>query len=175
MKHKFRIRLAQQDDKQKVAELFILSIANKKNLFNTSLVQSSYVNEFVNKTIDRGDMILVENHNNELELIGEIHYYNTDVNSDDRSFRELSFFSRIERKKDEFDTDLIEWLFSEIENKHKDVFSVEITAHVSCSTSMEQYLKKGISAEGNYQGRLKNQNSNYKTLIPLSWINPSFN
>ncbi len=176
MQNKFRIRQAKKDDKAKVIDLFIHSIANKKNLLNASLVESTFVNEFINNAIEQGNLLVVENLENELELIGEVHYYyNTTLNSSDEYSRELTFFSRLERRKEDIDSDLIEWLFGEIEKKHKDVFSVEITTPVRDTACVEAYRERGISIEENYRGRLKNQNDSYKTVVPLAWVNPSFN
>jgi hypothetical protein len=176
MKNKFRIRKARKEDKPKVRELFIHSLANRKNIFHPSMVESDYVNEFVNKTIDQGDMILVENHENELEMIGEVHYYyNRTPTDNDGISKEITFFSKIGRTKPDHDVDLVDWLYSEIEKKHTDVFSVEIIAPVSNVASVDAYRKKGIRVESNYTGRLKDGKSNFSTLLPLAWVNPSFN
>lgn len=176
MNNKFRIRQARKEDKPQVTELYIRSIANKKNIFSPALVVPAYVKDYVNKTIDQGDMIVVENMNNELELIGEVHYYyNRPTEENDGFSREITFFSKLERNWEETGIDLVDWLYGEIEKKHKDVFSVEITIPVANKESVDSYKKKGILVESNYKGRLSGTDNNYNTLLPLAWINPSFN
>ena len=176
MKYKFRIRKARKEDKPQVKEVLAHSIANRKNLFSPTSVASVYIDEFVNKAIERGDMILVENHENELELIGEVHYYyNGQTSEKDGYSREITFFSKIDRTNTSEGNELIEWLYGEIEQNHTDVFSVELMAPVLNIDSVNSYKDKGISVETNYNGRLKCGKQGVHTFLPLSWVNPSFN
>jgi hypothetical protein len=176
MKQSFKIRKAHQMDKPMVKELFAQSIADKKNLLNATYVVPDFLDDFVNTNIDQGNMILVENQNNELELIGEVHYYQSTVpGTNDVYSKEINFFSKPERSANEKETDLIEWLYGEIETKHKDVFSVKVTTSVKTFSHIEHYRKKGILIEGNIDNRLKNSGNLWKSMLPFCWINPSFN
>lgn len=175
MKTKYKIRYAKSDDRQKIQQLFIASVANQKNLFNPEMVNPIFVEDFVNKVIDQGNMIVVENLNNELELIGEIHYYNTSVTNGDHYMKEIIFLSRMEGNNDQRETELVEWLYGEIENKHRDVFSVMLNTPVKSMETVKHFVEKGIQIIGNFTGRLSGANHKSITMLPLSWINPSFN
>ena len=176
MEYKFRIRKARKEDKPQVREVLADSVANRKNIFSAASVAGDYIDEFVNKAIDNGDMILVENHENELELIGEVHYYHNRHSSENDGYsKEITFFSKIARDSTVLRNDLIDWLYGEIEKKHTDVFSVEIMAAVYSIDSLNTYRAKGISIESNYSGRLKNGGHGFNTFLPLAWVNPSFN
>jgi hypothetical protein len=172
---KFKFRTATKDDRQKVQQLFAHSVANEKNLFNPELVKASFIDDFVNKIIDQGNMIIVENGSDGLELIGEVHYYNTSATESEKYVKELVFFSRLESENDHEETELFEWLYGEIEQKHSDVFSVDLSMPVSKSDSVALFMKKGINIECNYRGRLSKVAGKRKVMLPLKWINPSFN
>ncbi len=174
MKRKYKFRTATKDDCQKVQQLFVNSIATEKNIFSPEMVKSTFVEDFVNKIIDQGNMVIVENNSDELELIGEVHYYNTSASMGEKYLKELVFFSRMEIKSLERETELVDWLYGEIERKHTDVFSVGISTPVSDLSTVAYFMGKGINVKGNYQGRLKNT-SNKNLFLPLKWINPSFN
>jgi hypothetical protein len=173
MNTKYKIRTATKDDREKIQHLFIRSVACEKNIFSHELVSSSFIDDFVNKVIDEGNMIVIENHASHVEMIGEVHYYNPSAGRDDTCLKELVFFSWKEEEHEE-EHELIEWLYGEIEQKHSDVFSVGISAPVSSLHSILMYQKKGITVEGNYLGRM-NKNCRQKIMLPLKWINPSFN
>lgn len=175
MKTKYRIRAAQPKDRQKIQQLYVASVANKKNIFNPSLVNPLFIDDFVNKVIEQGNMIVVENLNNELELIGEVHYYNTSVSDSEEYMKEIIFSSRVSVENDFSETELIDWLYGEIEKKHQDVFSVVISTPVKNPDSVKKFRRKGIKVNGNYHGRLNMMGNQSQTLLPLSWINPSFN
>ncbi len=173
-KKKYKFRTATKDDRDKVQHLFIHSIANEKNIFNPDMVSPAFVDDFVNKIIEQGNMIIVEDATENVELIGEVHYYNTATTKEEKHLKELVFFSRPESDNEE-ETAIVEWLYGEIERKHSDVFSVNLSTPVSKPSSVALFMKKGINIEGNYHGRLSKINGKRKLMLPLKWINPSFN
>jgi hypothetical protein len=174
MSKSFKFRTATKDDREKVQHLFIHSIVNEKNIFSPNLVSSGFLEDFVNKIIDQGNMIIVENENQHVELIGEVHYYTTTATSEDKNLKELVFFSQPHADPGH-EKELVEWLYSEIENKHSDVFSVGISTPVSDPSSIDLFMQKGIRIKGNYSGRMKHNSSRQNLFLPLKWINPSFN
>jgi hypothetical protein len=172
--NQYKFRTATKDDREKVQQLFIHSVANEKNIFSPEMVKATFIDDFVNKIIDQGNMIIVENRYEGVELIGEVHYYNTSATESEKYLKELVFFSRMENENEE-ETALFEWLYGEIEQKHSDVFSVGLSMPVSKSDSVALFMQKGINIEGNYRGRLRNVAGKRKVMLPLKWINPSFN
>jgi hypothetical protein len=164
----YKFRIATKNDREKVQQLFVCSIANEKHISSPELVKASFIDDFVNKIIDQGNMVIIENDAADVEMIGEVHYYNPAAGRSD--LKELVFFSRSEV---EDENDIIEWLYSEIEQKHSDVFSVDISAPVSSLANILMYQKKGILVQGNYECRLNGKNK--KVMLPMKWINPSFN
>ncbi len=177
MDNPYTIRIAQCSDKDRIYALIRENIAVKKLLSRSSLVPAVFLEEFVDKVIRKGQMLVVENEQKELELIGEIHDYQT-LNAsgdEDVSFREFSFFSRMDSPLAERETTLVSWLFGEISSKHRDVFRVELHAPVKSAASVDRYHQMGLRVEGNYKGRLNEKNGDFHLLLPLSWSNPSFN
>ncbi len=174
---KYKIREAKDKDKLQIYHLLRESIAREKRLVNASLVHNDFMEEFVDKLIEKGNMLVVENIHEELELIGEIHDYcfGESEECEDIGLQEYSFVSRIDTTTANRETEIVNWLFGEIQDKHHNVFRVELNAPVTSSESVDHYKKMGLIVEGNYQGRLGSASGNFRPLVPLSWTNPSFN
>lgn len=170
----YRIRLAKPDDRNQIHHMIRESVANEKKCLDPALVQADFINEYVDKVIAKGNMLVVENSQMELEMFGEIHDYNLLENA---AFvlKEFSFVSGKASSPLSGDTDIVTWLFSEIQNNHKDVFRVEMKSPVSSSSRVDYFRSLGMVVEGSYNGRLKNITGDHFPIIPLSWINPSFN
>lgn len=177
MPYHYSIRTAKDADKDKIHQLIRESIAREKQLSNPSLVPNGFMEEFIDKNIRKGNILVVENNLEELELIGEIHDYQaTGTTQDDGVFlREFIFFSRLDSTAQNRETELVNWLFGEIEKKHSNVFRVELNTFVKNAASVDHYKKMGLQVEGNFKGRLKNNDGAFQLLVPLSWSNPSFN
>ncbi len=175
MENNYKIRLANTADRLKIHELIRESIAREKSLLNPSMVNSGFMEEFVDKAIRKGHMLIVENLSDEVELIGEVHYYCSSSNIDEDSVKEFRFFSRTDGGEENREQNLVSWLFGEIQNKHHDVFRVELSTPVCNQSAVDFFRKMGLNVEGNYTGRLKPSHNPYKMMVPLSWTNPSFN
>ena len=176
MENNYKIRTAKDTDKEQIHRLFRESIAREKRLINPALVHNEFMEEFVDKLIEKGHMLVVENHDDELELIGEVHDYCTaECKEEELALQEISFFSRVDSNTAERETTLVNWLFGEIQNKHSNVFRVELNAPVSSTATVDHYKRMGLRVEGNYQGRLGANPGQFTPFVPLSWTNPSFN
>ncbi len=176
MENNYKIRTAKDSDKDQIHRLFRESIAREKRLINPALVHNEFMVDFVDKLIDKGHMLVVQNIHNEIELIGEVHdYCASDCQEEELALQEISFFSRFDSTTAERETKLVNWLFGEIQSKHSNVFRVELNAPVSSTASLDHYKSMGLRVEGNYQGRLGANPGQFTPLLPLSWVNPSFN
>lgn len=177
MDKSYRIRLAKDTDKDKIYSLIRESIAREKRLTNPSQVPEGFMEEFVDKAIKKEKMLVVENQMEEVELIGEIHDYSLQGkhNKESPGLREFIFYSRTDRDVHASETSLVNWLYSEIQNKHRDVFRVELNAPVSNPDSVNHFKKMGLMIEGKHEGRLSKSAGPFNLVIPLSWTNPSFN
>ncbi len=175
MNSNYKIRTANDADKHKIYSLVRENLASEKNLMNPALVTLGFMEEFVDKQIRKGNMLVVENDLAELELIGEIHDYHAfSVHDDEHApMKEFMFISRLDNTAIEREKQLVNWLYGEIKNKHRDVFRVELNTPVSCTETVDHFIKMGLRIEGNYHSRLKNKNVEVHLTLPLSWINPS--
>ncbi len=178
MNNHYKIRTAKDTDKKDIYRLFLEKVTREKKLLNASIVPECFLREFVDKAIKKGNMLVVENNRDEVALIGEVHYYHTngkDSPDENDLLKEFSFFSGTACDPDEQETSLVSWLFGEIEQKHHDVFRVELNTPVCSEASVNFFKKMGLTVEGNYNGRLKNKSPQRQLMLPLSWANPSFN
>ncbi len=175
MENQYKIRTARDSDKNQIHQVLRDNIARSKRLIDPNLLPPGFLEEFVDKRIKNGRMLIVENGFHEMELIGEVHDYQASdqLTTDDRSLKELSFVSRMDRKQESRETELVNWLFGEIQNKYREVFRVELNTPVSSSATVDHYENMGLAIKGNFRGRLKSKTSTFHPLVPLSWINPS--
>ncbi len=175
MENQYKIRTARNSDKNEIHQVLRENIARAKRLIDPGLLPSGFLEEFVDKRIKNGRMLVVENRFHEMELIGEIHDYqaSNQLSTDDRSLKELSFVSRMDRHQENRETELVNWLFGEIQNNYREVFRVELNTPVSSSATVDHYKNMGLVVKGNYRGRLKGKTTTFHPLVPLSWINPS--
>lgn len=175
MNSHYKIRTANDADKHNIYALVRESLASEKKLMNPAMVTPGFMEEFVDKQIRKGNMLVVENDMSELELIGEVHDYPdfSEQNEEHAPMKEFMFISRMDHKACEREKQLVNWLYGEIQRKYRDVFRVELNTPVSCTESVDHFLKMGLRVEGNYHGRLKHKTGNVHLTLPLSWINPS--
>jgi hypothetical protein len=175
METQYKIRPANDDDKNKIYALIRENIATDKKIMSPDLIPEGFMEEFVDKLIRKGSMLVVENSFLEMELIGEVHDYQTIEQPDheESEMKELSFYSRLDKMPGERETTLVNWLFGEIRTNYRDVFRVELNTPITNSASIEFYKSLGLRIEGNYNGRLKNKPEHLHLSLPLSWINHS--
>lgn len=172
MKAGYKIRLARKSDTDQVQKLVREAICHEKKCLDPMQVQADFIHEYVDKLIARGQMLVVENDTHELELIGEVHDYNDFINPA-HLLKELSFISRMDALENYNGKELLRWLFSEIQDKHKDVFRVKMTTQVGELATIEYLRALGFTMSDKLNGRLNGGISH--SLVPLSWMNPSFN
>ena len=175
MECQYKIRKARNTDKQQIHDLVRASIASEKKLANPSLVPNGFMEEFVDKMIHKGLMLVVENDMQEVEMIGEVHDYQTAATPEHNPspLKEFIFLSRLHKPDCNEETQLVNWLLGEIRNKYHDVFRVKLNTPVSSNASVDYYKKMGLRVEGNFYGRLKNNAEQHRLLVPFSWFNPS--
>ncbi len=176
----YKIRMARDTDKPRIHKLIRETIAREKQLLNPSMVPGGFMEEFVDKVIKKGNMLVVVNKQDELELIGEVHHYHPSGKPEDvfgtKSVKEIAFFSKTVPATSQADeTSLVTWLFGEIESNYKDVFRVKLNTPVCRHSTVDFFVQMGLTIEGSYKGRLKNNLDSFRPIVPLSWTNPSFN
>lgn len=170
----YKMRLASKADRTQITALVREAIAQEKKCQDPAHVQADFINEYVEKIIAMGNMLVVENETMELEMIGEIHDYMY-YGFSDYCPKELSFRTKIKSINGNDEKERVTWLYDEIQNKYANVFRVEMTTPVSQSSTVEYFRSMGLTVEGSYLGRLKNFSPAGNPVVPLSWINPAFN
>ena len=175
MHPKYKIRAATPKDTLQIRQLIRESVADEKRLLNPSMVSNSFIEEFVDKVIEKGNMVVVENDHSELELIGEIHFYNSLSGDAHEVLKEMAFVSRKVFAPGQRETELVSWLYSELQQKHQDVFRVELSTPVCHPGAVDYFINMGLRVEGKFSGRLSTNEDNTTTMVPLSWINASSN
>lgn len=170
----YKLRLASKADRNQITALVREAIAHEKKCQDPTQVQADFINEYVEKIIAMGNMLVVENETMELEMIGEIHDYMYHGFSD-YCPKELSFRTKMKTLHDSDEKERVAWLYGEIQNNYANVFRVEMTTPVSQSSTVEHFRSMGLTVEGKFLARLQGSSPESRPVVPLSWINPSFN
>lgn len=175
MKDKYKIRKATIKDTPQIRQMIRESVAYDKKLINPSSITTGFIEEFVDKVIEKGNMVVVENDHEEMELIGEIHLYNNIAGGQNEALKELAFISRNVFNENSRETELVNWLVREIQSRHQDVFRVKLSAPVCNLQQVDYFMQLGLRIEGKYSCRLSNKSGSSTMVVPVSWINAAQN
>ena len=174
MNETYRIRPASAEDREQVRDMVRQFVAIEKHCQSPEQITTSYMEEFVDKALMNGHMLVVENQLMEMQMIGHVHDYQTN-SSRSHGFRELHFIPRMSVGEQKAGTTLIEWLFKEVQEKYHDVFRVELTMPLNNTDTPDHFKAMGIHMTGNQKGRFRANGGVVLSVIPLSWMNPTFN
>ena len=168
----YTIRLAKKSDTDQARKLVREAVCYEKKCLDPLQVQADFIYEFVDKLIARGQMLVVENEAMQLELIGEVHDYYDFINPE-HQLREFFFVSRSDIQDNPRGQELISWLYDEVQHNHKDVFRVSMTASMGQAAILGHLNGHKLLRHG--KDLVRPGGNGYARLVPLSWINPSFN
>lgn len=174
MNETYKIRPARAEDMEQVRDMVRQYVALEKHCQNPEQVTSSYMEEFVDKALVKGHMLVIENQLMEMKMIGQVHHYQTNGNPN-QGFSELHFIPRMSAEKQEAGTNLVEWLFKEVQEKHRDVFRVALTIPLNNDDTVEHFKTMGIHMNASQKGRFRANGGVSVSVIPFSWMNPAFN
>lgn len=174
MNDTYKIRPARAEDTEQIRDMVRQFVAIEKHCQNPEQITSSYMEEFVDKALVKGHMLVIENQQMEMKMIGQVHHYQTNGNPN-QGFRELHFIPRMSTDGQETGTTLVEWLFREVQENHQDVFRVALTIPLNNADKVDHFRTMGIQMNMNQKGRFRSSGNVSVTVIPFSWMNPAFN
>lgn len=172
MNAKYKLRFANKNDVLQIEELVRDMLAERNSLMQPDMVNSDFVKDFVAKIVLDEEMLIVENSDKEIELIGEKHNFSNNDNPDE--IVELAFYSNVISNGKKCDTELVDWLYSEVYRRHENVFRVEVTTSVSNDQSLEMLEEKGVIINGRTGNGASVKGKNARKVMPMFWFNPSF-
>lgn len=174
MNETYKIRPARAEDMEQVRDMVRQYVAIEKHCQNPEQITSSYMEEFVDKALVKGHLLVVENQEMKMKMIGQVHHYQTNGDPN-RGFSELHFIPRMSAEEQETGTNLVEWLFREVQENHQDVFRVALTIPLNNTDKANHFKTMGIHMNANQKSRFRSSGNVSVSVIPFSWMNPAFN
>ncbi len=174
MSEKYKIRKANQSDKDKIYHWLKTAIANQMSLIDPEMVPKAFIKNYMELLFENEDFIIIENKLSEIEMIGQFYEFQNGNTSFINGIKELKLINANTNKQLEDNQELFIWLVKEINEKHSDIFQIEFTAPVSHKQIIESFKNIGFAIKGKYSNRIENLDGSFHTHIPLTWFNPSF-
>jgi ribosomal protein S18 acetylase RimI-like enzyme len=137
-------------------------------------VTDEYVEGFLEKSIDRGLVFVIENPDEPKQLIGEIHAYKSGLLIFDNTLGSLTLAIHPDFQGKKLGYRIFKTFLDEIINNRPDILRVELWVRDSNVRGQRLYQSLGFKIEGRMENRIRNSDGTYEADIPMGWINPAF-
>lgn len=136
-------------------------------------VTEAYVVNFIDKSLESGIILTIEDPENPEILIAEIHTYKPGIRVFAHIFSDLTIVVHPDYQGKGIGKLLFRTLLQEIELKHPEIMRVELITRESNKRAIEFYKKLGFSIEGRLEKRICDKNGKLEADIPMGWIRPA--
>lgn len=128
---------------------------------------------FIEKSLESGIILTIEDPENPETLIAEIHTYKPGIRVFAHVFSDLTVVVHPDHQGKGIGKVLFRTLLQEIELKHQGIMRVELIARESNKKAIEFYKKLGFSIEGRLENRICDKKGKLEADIPMGWIRPA--
>jgi ribosomal protein S18 acetylase RimI-like enzyme len=136
-------------------------------------VSEEFVSAFVEKSLNNGLIIVLENENNPEELIAEIHAYKPGIRLLEHVMLELTILVDPRFQGKGIGRTIFMIFLDEIANHRPDVGRVELMTAESNVKAQRLYQSLGFFIEGRFEMRIRTE-TGYEADLAMSWQNPNF-
>jgi putative acetyltransferase len=170
-----QFRTAQPEDWQKIKKLH-LEVSKQKNGIARweHEVTDEYVQQFMEKALDGGLMIVAEHPGDPGQLIAEIHASKSKIQVFNHLMSDLTIAVHPEFQGKKIGRTLFTIFLEEIGRNRPDIGKVELVTRESNHRALHLYQSLGFLIEGRLEMRIKTPEGNYEADIPMGWQNPNF-
>lgn len=139
-----------------------------------SEVTDEYVSGFLDKSIDKGLIFVIENSEKPDQLIGEIHAYKSGLLIFDNTLGSLTLCVHPDFQGRKLGYKMFKIFLDEIINNRPDVLRVELWVRETNIRGQRLYQSLGFKLEGRMENRIRNHDGTFEADLPMGWINPNF-
>jgi ribosomal protein S18 acetylase RimI-like enzyme len=169
------IRTAEITDLQKLKKLYQEVAKTGSGIARLEHeVTDAYISSFLEKSLDRGLIIVAEHPDNAEELIGEVHAYAPGIDVFNHVFSEMTILVHPDFQGKKVGRTLLTIFLEEIGLNRHEVGRVELFTRESNTKAIKFYQSLGFRIEGRFEMRIKTPDNNYEADIPMAWQNPNF-
>jgi ribosomal protein S18 acetylase RimI-like enzyme len=170
-----QFRTASFEDWPEIKKLH-LAVAKQKNGIARweHEVTDEYVQQFMQKSLDGGIMIVGENPDNPKELIAEIHAVKSTIHVFSHLMTDLTIAVHPDFQGKKIGRTLFTIFLEEVATNRPDVGKVELVTRESNARAIQLYQSLGFLIEGRMEMRIKTPDGHFEADIPMGWMNPNF-
>lgn len=170
---KYSVKAAGIEDCQQLFELYKLVSKNIGGIARTQdEITFEYLSSFTKKAHDKGLQFIIHNENN--NIIGEIHCYKLEPKVFDHIFSELTIVIHPDYQSKGLGKRLFEHLLNYVENNRQDILRIELIARESNVKAISLYESLGFEKEGKLKNRIKVSDNAFESDIPMGWFNKNY-
>lgn len=133
-----------------------------------------YINNNLQKALQTGISLVIDNPNNTNDVIAEIHCYKPEPKVFNHILSELTIVIHPQFQTKGLGKLLFAELLNQVSLTRKDILRVELIARESNRKAIELYTKLGFKIEGRLEKRINTKNGLFEADIPMAWINANF-
>ncbi|RAV97738.1 GNAT family N-acetyltransferase [Pseudochryseolinea flava] len=136
-------------------------------------VTEEHVKSFVEKSIERGLIIVCEHPDNDKEIIAELHAYRNGLKVFDHVLTELTIAVHPDHQGKKIGRTIFTIFLEEVARNMPHIGRVELVTQEDNTRAIGLYQSLGFRIEGRMEMRIK-VHGNYQADIPMGWQNPNF-
>jgi putative acetyltransferase len=169
------IRTAERSDLTAIKKLYQEVARKGEGLARVeSEVSDEYIQHFLDKSIERGLIIVAEHPEKNGELIGEVHAFGPGVKVFEHILSELTIAVHPEFQGKKIGRTIFTIFLEEIGLNRSHIGRVELITRESNTKAIEFYQSLGFRIEGRLEMRIKTADGHFEADIPMAWQNPNF-
>ncbi|MGB9928546.1 MAG: GNAT family N-acetyltransferase [Methanosarcina sp.] len=173
MQLQYQVRRAKLSDMHKIMVLYRDVAANSGGIARQAdEVTESYVRNFIERCLDTGIILTIEDPSNPEVLIAEVHTCSPGIKVFSHLFSDLTIAVHPHYQGKGIGSLLFGTLLQEIKLKHPEIQRVELIAKESNTRAINFYKKFGFRPEGRLEKRISGSSGMLEADIPMAWIRP---
>ncbi len=171
MQLEYSVRGAELSDLHKVMTLYRAVAARSGGIARQAdEVTEAYVRNFIERCLEAGIILAIEDPSNPGTLIAEVHTCSPGIRVFSHLFSDLTIAVHPDYQGKGIGTLLFGTLLQEIKLKYPEIQRVELIAKESNQKAIRFYKKFGFRAEGRLEKRISGKTGGLEADIPMAWI-----
>lgn len=171
MELKYTVKKGKHSDLHKIITLYrTVAVLSGGIAREADEVTESYVTNFIEKSLESGIILTIEDPENPEVIITEIHTYKPGIRVFAHVFSDLTVVVHPDYQGKGIGKLLFRILLEETELNHPEIMRVELIARESNKKAIKFYEKFGFNIEGRLENRICNKNGILEADIPMGWI-----
>ena len=169
------IRTAIPEDTNRIKSLYIEVIRSGGGLArNEEEATDEYINQFIEKGLADGLILVAEHPDDPEQLIGEAHAYPSNVKTFSHVLSDFTIAVHPQFQGKKVGRTLFTIFLEEVGKNRTDIGKVELFVRESNTKAIQLYQSMGFLIEGRMEMRIKTREGLFEADVAMGWQNPNF-